>query len=117
MSYQPLSPHSSLPVFHVIPSSTLSGGPLGWLRAWKTIREGRAAASRLYESFHPSVVVGFGGYPVLPAMLAARQMGIATVIHETNSELGRANRPLAGQVDLIAHAYAEGKRMPPATLA
>src|SRR3546814_7667407 len=29
---------------HVIPSSTLSGGPLGWLRAWKTIREGRAAA-------------------------------------------------------------------------
>src|SRR3546814_10548382 len=82
-------------------SSTLSGGPLGWLRAWKTIREGRAAASRLYESFHPSVVVGFGGYPVLPAMLAARKMGIATVIHEQNSVLGRVNRLLARKVDMI----------------
>ena len=101
---------------HVIPSSTLSGGPLGWFRAWKTIREGRAAASRLYESFHPSVVVGFGGYPVLPAMLAARKMGIATVIHEQNSVLGRVNRLLARKVDMIATAYADVKRLPPATL-
>src|SRR3546814_13184934 len=90
----------------VIPYSTPSGGPLGWLRAWKTIREGRAAASRLYESFHPSVVVGFGGYPVLPAMLAARKMGIATVIHEPNSVLGRVNRLLARKVDMLATAYA-----------
>src|SRR3546814_14355237 len=84
----------------VIPYSTPSGGPLGWLRAWKTIREGRAAASRLYESFHPSVVVGFGGYPVLPVMLAARKMGIATVIHDPNSVLGRVNRLLARKGEL-----------------
>lgn len=97
---------------HVIPSSALSGGPLGWLKAWKTIREGRAAAMRLYESFHPAVVVGFGGYPVLPAMLAARKMKIATAIHEQNSVLGRVNRLLARKVDLIATAYADVRRLP-----
>ena len=96
---------------HVIPASTLSGGPLGWIRAWKTIREGREAATRLYESFRPAVVVGFGGYPVLPAMLAARKMKIATVIHEQNSVLGRVNRMLAGKVDVIATAYADVKRL------
>ncbi len=96
---------------HVIPSSTLSGGPLGWLKAWKTIREGRAAATRLYESFRPAVAVGFGGYPVLPAMLAARKMKIATVIHEQNSVLGRVNRLLAGKVDVIATAYTNVRRL------
>src|SRR3546814_11620399 len=70
----------------------------------------------LYESFHPSVVVGVGGYPVLPAMLAARKMGIATVIHEQNSVLGRVNRLLARKVDMIATAYADVKRLPSATL-
>lgn len=98
---------------HVIPSSTLSGGPLGWMKAWKTIREGKAAATRLYDSFHPSVVVGFGGYPVLPAMLPARKMKIATVIHEQNSVLGRVNRLLARKVDMVATAYTDVRRLPP----
>lgn len=97
---------------HVIPSSALSGGPLGWIRAWKTIRAGRAAAMRLYQSFHPAVVVGFGGYPVLPAMLAARKMRIATVIHEQNSVLGRVNRLLARKVDAVATAYSDVRRLP-----
>src|SRR3546814_6676607 len=57
-----------------------------------------------------------GGYPVLPAMLAARKMGIATVIHEQNSVLGRVNRLLARKVDMIATAYADVKRLPSATL-
>lgn len=96
---------------HVIPSSSLSGGPWKWLKAWRTIREGREAATRLYESFHPAVVVGFGGYPVFPAMLAARKMKIATVIHEQNSVLGRVNRMLAGKVDMIATAYSDVRRL------
>src|SRR3546814_16590025 len=49
-------------------------------------------------------------------MLAARKMGIATVIHEQNSVLGRVNRLLARKVDMIATAYADVKRLPSATL-
>jgi len=97
---------------HVIRSGTLSGGPLGWMKAWLRIRAGKKAARRLYRSFRPQLVVGFGGYPVLPAMLAARSQRIATVIHEQNSVLGRVNRLLARHVDLIATAYADVARLP-----
>jgi len=96
---------------HVLPAGRLSGGPLGWLRATRNIFTGRAMASRLYETFRPSAVVGFGGYPALPALLAARRDGIATLIHEQNAVLGRVNRLMAGRVDAIATAYPELERL------
>ena len=46
----------------------------------------------------PSVVVGFGGYPTIPPLLAASLRGIPTVIHEQNAVMGRANRMLAPRV-------------------
>ena len=45
----------------------------------------------------PAVVVGFGGYPSLPALIAAISQGRRTVIHEQNAVMGRANRLLAPQ--------------------
>jgi UDP-N-acetylglucosamine--N-acetylmuramyl-(pentapeptide) pyrophosphoryl-undecaprenol N-acetylglucosamine transferase len=96
---------------HILPAGRLSGGPLGWLRALGNIFTGRAMASRLYETFHPSAVIGFGGYPALPALLAARRDGIPTLIHEQNAVLGRVNRLLAGRVDAIATAYGEVDRL------
>lgn len=68
-------------------------------------------AMRLFESFEPSTVVGFGGYPALPALLAATSARIPTVIHEQNAVLGRVNRLLARRVDAIATAYAEVDRL------
>jgi UDP-N-acetylglucosamine--N-acetylmuramyl-(pentapeptide) pyrophosphoryl-undecaprenol N-acetylglucosamine transferase len=70
-------------------------------------------ALRLFESFQPSAVVGFGGYPALPALLAATGAKIPTVIHEQNAVLGRVNRFLAGRVDAIATAYREVDRLSP----
>jgi UDP-N-acetylglucosamine--N-acetylmuramyl-(pentapeptide) pyrophosphoryl-undecaprenol N-acetylglucosamine transferase len=52
-------------------------------------------------------VVGFGGYPSIPTMLAATQLGLRTVIHEQNAVLGRANRLLAARVDRIATGFAQ----------
>ena len=57
---------------HILPAGRLAGGPIGWLKAARAILTGRAMASRLYETFRPSAVIGFGGYPALPALLAAR---------------------------------------------
>jgi UDP-N-acetylglucosamine--N-acetylmuramyl-(pentapeptide) pyrophosphoryl-undecaprenol N-acetylglucosamine transferase len=96
---------------HILPAGRLSGGPIGWIRAAKKILEGRAMAARLYETFHPSAVIGFGGYPALPALLAARKNGIPTLIHEQNAVLGRVNRLMAGRVDAIATAYPEVDRL------
>jgi UDP-N-acetylglucosamine--N-acetylmuramyl-(pentapeptide) pyrophosphoryl-undecaprenol N-acetylglucosamine transferase len=96
---------------HVLPAGRLSGGPIGWLKAVKNIFTGRAMASRLYETFRPSAVIGFGGYPALPALLAAQRDGIPTLIHEQNAVLGRVNRLMAGRVDAIATAYPQVERL------
>jgi UDP-N-acetylglucosamine--N-acetylmuramyl-(pentapeptide) pyrophosphoryl-undecaprenol N-acetylglucosamine transferase len=70
-------------------------------------------ALRLFESFQPACVIGFGGYPALPALLAAKAARIPTVIHEQNAVLGRVNRYLAKSVDAIATAYHEVDRLDP----
>ena len=96
---------------HVLPAGRLSGGPLGWLAAGRKMLTGRSMARELYRTFKPSVVVGFGGYPALPALLAAFADDIPTVIHEQNAVLGRVNRLVAGKVAAIATSYAEVARL------
>ena len=99
---------------HVLPAGRAAGlNPLNWLKAWAAIREGKRMALRLFESFAPSAVIGFGGYPALPALLAAVQAGIPTIIHEQNAVLGRVNRYLAPKVNAIAVAAHEVDRLSP----
>ena len=50
----------------------------------------------------PSVVVGFGGYPTIPAMAAATLMKLPRMIHEQNGVLGRVNTVFAPRVDAVA---------------
>jgi UDP-N-acetylglucosamine--N-acetylmuramyl-(pentapeptide) pyrophosphoryl-undecaprenol N-acetylglucosamine transferase len=96
---------------HILPAGRLGGGPVGWVRAIGKIFTGRAMASRLYETFEPSAVIGFGGYPALPALMAAHRDRIPTLIHEQNAVLGRVNRIVSGRVDAIATAYANVRRL------
>jgi UDP-N-acetylglucosamine--N-acetylmuramyl-(pentapeptide) pyrophosphoryl-undecaprenol N-acetylglucosamine transferase len=98
---------------HILPAGRLGGGPLGWIKAVRNIAAGRAMASRMYETFRPSAVIGFGGYPALPALLAAQRDGIPTLVHEQNAVLGRVNRLMAGRVDAIATAYPQVDRLAP----
>lgn len=99
---------------HVIPAGRIEGkNPLGWLKGLKAILEGRRMALRLFDAFQPSAVVGFGGYPALPALLAATSAKIPSVVHEQNAVLGRVNRFLAKRVDAIATAYREVDRLDP----
>ncbi|MDW4497454.1 UDP-N-acetylglucosamine--N-acetylmuramyl-(pentapeptide) pyrophosphoryl-undecaprenol N-acetylglucosamine transferase [Sulfitobacter sp. D35] len=50
----------------------------------------------------PAVVVGFGGYPTIPAMSAAWLMKLPRMIHEQNGVLGRVNEVFAPKVDVVA---------------
>jgi len=50
----------------------------------------------------PSVVVGFGGYPAIPAMGAATLLRIPRMIHEQNGVLGRVNQLFAKRVNRVA---------------
>jgi UDP-N-acetylglucosamine--N-acetylmuramyl-(pentapeptide) pyrophosphoryl-undecaprenol N-acetylglucosamine transferase len=96
---------------HVLPAGRLGRNPLTLIRGLRAIWQGRAMALRLFDSFQPACVVGFGGYPALPALLAAQSARIPTVIHEQNAVLGRVNRLLARRVNAIATAYAAVDRL------
>ncbi|MCB2050280.1 MAG: undecaprenyldiphospho-muramoylpentapeptide beta-N-acetylglucosaminyltransferase [Novosphingobium sp.] len=96
---------------HVLPAGRIGKNPLSWIKGTRAILEGRGMALRLFESFEPSAVVGFGGYPALPALLAATSARIPSVIHEQNAVLGRVNRLLARRVDAIATAYPDVQRL------
>ncbi|MFM5931348.1 MAG: undecaprenyldiphospho-muramoylpentapeptide beta-N-acetylglucosaminyltransferase [Novosphingobium sp.] len=99
---------------HVLPAGRLQGkNPLSWIKGVRAIMEGRRMALRLFDSFEPTCVVGFGGYPAFPALLAATSAGIPTVIHEQNAVLGRVNRFLAGKVNAIATSYSQIDRLAP----
>jgi len=99
---------------HVLPAGRIAGlNPLGWIKGLRGILEGRSMALRLFDSFKPTAVVGFGGYPALPTMLAARSAGIATILHEQNAVLGRVNRYFASRVDAIATSCNEVDRLSP----
>ena len=96
---------------HVLPAGRLGGGPIGWLKALSAVARGRAEAKRLYREHRPDAVVGFGGYPAFPSLLAASALKIPTVLHEQNAVLGRVNRLLAGEAEAIGTAYSEVERL------
>lgn len=96
---------------HVLPAGRMTRDPRSWTAALKGILAGRAMARRLNETFRPTAVVGFGGYPAMPALLAAIADGIPTAIHEQNAVLGRVNRLLSGRVNAIATAYPVVERL------
>jgi len=98
---------------HVLPAGRLGGGVLGWIKAAKGIWQGRSAAKALIREFEPAAVVGFGGYPALPTLLAALSLKLPTALHEQNAVLGRVNRLLARWVDALATAYTQVDRLPP----
>ncbi|MDY0958319.1 undecaprenyldiphospho-muramoylpentapeptide beta-N-acetylglucosaminyltransferase [Sphingomonas sp. CFBP8993] len=96
---------------HVLPAGRFAGGPVGWAKALREMWRGRAMARELYKTFRPAAVIGFGGYPAMPALLAAFAEGIPTAIHEQNAVLGRVNRLVAGKVDAIALSYEDTQRL------
>ena len=94
-------------------AATFKGGdPVGMLRAGLTIGQGVLQARSAFQRLKPSVVVGFGGYPSLPAMLAAFTLGIPTIIHEQNAVMGRANKFLAPRASAVACAFPTLKKAP-----
>ncbi|CAN5711616.1 undecaprenyldiphospho-muramoylpentapeptide beta-N-acetylglucosaminyltransferase [soil metagenome] len=98
---------------HVLPAGRLAGGPIGWVRTASSMIKARAMAIDLYRAVRPAAVIGFGGYPALPALLAAFNQKIPTAVHEQNAVLGRVNRLVAGKVTAIATSYATVERLKP----
>jgi len=91
---------------HTVPAGTPRSGSIVE-RGGAILRLGFGVlkALRLIRRLKPAVVVGFGGYPSVPPLLAASLLGAPTVLHEANGVMGRANRFLASRVDAIAAGF------------
>lgn len=87
-------------------------GPVGRIAALFAIARGIGAARLALRRLEPSAVVGFGGYPSLPAMVAAILERVPSCIHEQNAILGRVNRRLARFVSAIASTFPELRHLP-----
>jgi UDP-N-acetylglucosamine--N-acetylmuramyl-(pentapeptide) pyrophosphoryl-undecaprenol N-acetylglucosamine transferase len=87
----------------VTAAGTLAQGNL-MTRAAAPVAIGAGAASSWLRMRRerPAVVAGFGGYPALPALMAATALGIPALIHEQNGVLGRVNRAFATRVPVVA---------------
>lgn len=91
---------------HVLPAETVRGrSPVALARTALTLGLGFFRGYRLMRAMKPAIVVGFGGYPTVPPILAAHYAGLPTLIHEANAVMGRANTLLASRVTAIASGY------------
>ncbi|KNG95152.1 undecaprenyldiphospho-muramoylpentapeptide beta-N-acetylglucosaminyltransferase [Pseudaestuariivita atlantica] len=90
-------------VIEQVPSATFArGGLVAKARVPLRIAAGTLSARRGFRRDRPAAVVGFGGYPSIPALAAAVLMGLPRMIHEQNGVLGRVNQLFARRVAGIA---------------
>src|SRR5262249_42512646 len=91
---------------YIIPSETVRARtPVALARTAARLGSGLLRALALVRRIKPAAVVGFGGYPTVPPLLAAALQRVPTVIHEQNAVMGRANRLLAPRVRAIATSF------------
>ncbi len=78
------------------------GGALARLAVPFRILGGAIGAIFAMVRDRPKIVVGFGGYPAIPAMAAAWTLRLPRMIHEANGVLGRVNQVFARRVNAVA---------------
>lgn len=100
---------------HAIPSATpTSPGFASKAGAALVLTRGVALAWLRIRKIAPLAVIGFGGYPTVPPLLAAALLKLPTLLHEQNAVMGRANRFLAARVGIVATGFPTLKGAPDA---
>jgi UDP-N-acetylglucosamine--N-acetylmuramyl-(pentapeptide) pyrophosphoryl-undecaprenol N-acetylglucosamine transferase len=89
-----------------VPSAAFSDrSVLGLLASPFEIAGGIAMSLIKLRRLKPAAVIGFGGYPSVPVMLAASLARLPTAIIEQNAVVGRANRLVMNRVKVVAAAF------------
>ncbi len=86
-------------------ASSLGKGVFGRVRSVIEMGLGVLHAGRLLRKLKPKIVVGFGGYPSVPALYAAARANIPLILHEQNAILGRANRAMLPKARIVATSF------------
>ena len=72
------------------------------IKAFFLLLGGIFASVKAFWKHRPTIIVGFGGYPTIPALAASIFMSLPRIIHEQNGVLGRVNQLFAKRVHLVA---------------
>ncbi|MBI1364037.1 MAG: undecaprenyldiphospho-muramoylpentapeptide beta-N-acetylglucosaminyltransferase [Proteobacteria bacterium] len=84
--------------------------PLKKIRAVWGLVQALVRAMHLIQRYHPSVVLGMGGYATVAAVIAGKLSGVPTAIHEQNVLPGRANRLLMRWVDKMLLSFDRSRK-------
>ena len=75
---------------------------------FKTI-QGYGEAKKIIKEFKPDIVIGTGGYICGATITAAHNLGIPTVLHESNAFPGKAVKMLAKKTDTILVSFKDAE--------
>jgi UDP-N-acetylglucosamine--N-acetylmuramyl-(pentapeptide) pyrophosphoryl-undecaprenol N-acetylglucosamine transferase len=92
----------------------LTTNPFRLPEFWWSWRRSVRAARALLKEKRPRAVLGLGGYAAGPPVVAARALGIRTVILNQDALPGRANRYLARHADLVVLQWEASRKHFPA---
>lgn len=84
--------HGAFPYSNIACASFTKKNPLSLLKAFFTIGKGFFQSRKILKNFKPDLVIGFGSYYTLPALLAAKVFRSPFILHEANSIPGKVNR-------------------------
>ncbi len=90
---------------HTIRAGSPSGDLHQMVGVLMNIAAGTLQARSLLKRLRPKAVVGFGGYPSLPTLIAAPRLKVPAAVHEQNALLGRVNRYASARVAAIALSF------------
>ncbi len=66
----------------------------------------KGQAKKIIKEFQPDIIIGTGGFACYPLLNAGAEMGIPTVVHESNAIPGKAVKRLSGKIDLVMTNFA-----------
>ena len=97
----------------VLPAaSPFKRGIIARLSAMAKLGAGAALALLLMLKRRPAAMIGFGGDPSFAPLLAARLLGVPSLLHEQNAFLGRANHLLARWTGHLALSWDGTRNVP-----
>ena len=98
---------------HTLPAVALQNR--NYFSFGRSFWESWRAARKIFQAHPPQAVLAMGGFTSAPPVLAAKQFGAKTFLHESNTIPGRANRFLARWVDEALVGFPEAAaRLKPA---
>ncbi len=107
-------PEAGYPYLGIEVTGVANQSLLGKIAPLFQILKAKNVVRKKLKEFKPDIVVGFGNYISVPVILAAKELGIPTVLHEQNSIAGKANLLLGKIADKIVISHEDSAKDFPA---